>query len=60
MSLLFKLCQQDTKCGHDCKLDGVSWSPDDTLHARPGRPTSVNGNGKGNGEQDGVFLGSIL
>lgn len=50
MSLLFELCQQDTKCGHDCKLDGVIWSPDDPLHARPVRPTSVDGmeRGKGN------------
>lgn len=60
MSLLFELCQQDTKCGRDCRLDGVSWSPDDTLHARPVRPTSVNGNGKGQWAQGGVCVGSIL
>lgn len=28
MSRLYELFEKDTKCVHDCKLDGVSWSRD--------------------------------
>lgn len=35
MSLLFEPCQKiGTKRGHNCRWNGVGWSPDDTLHAR--------------------------
>lgn len=60
MSRLFELCKKDTKCVHDCKLGGVSWSHDNMLHVRHGRPTSVNGKWHGDRGQDGVYLGSIL
>lgn len=60
MSLPFELCQMIPNAVAIASRKALAGVLTTRCMPRPGRPTSVNGNGNWKGGQDGVVLGSIL